>query len=194
MQIIRGKQKTALKVVVYGPEGIGKSTFAAQFPNPLFIDTEGGTKHMDVARTPKPTSWVMLLGLVKECIADPSLCGTLIIDTMDWAELLCSRYVCDKAQKKSIEEFGYGKATLEAVPKDAGCAQNHYRPAVLVRRRYRKHSIQGRADRLCARRSFMHGWLSRRKMVLHHLYSTRRQRRMVPVSQSRRLDKLGAVS
>ena len=78
MQIIRGKQKTALKVVVYGPEGIGKSTFAAQFPNPLFIDTEGGTKHMDVARTPKPTSWVMLLGLVKECIADPSLCGTLI--------------------------------------------------------------------------------------------------------------------
>lgn len=109
MQIIRGKQKTALKVVVYGPEGIGKSTFAAQFPNPLFIDTEGGTKHMDVARTPKPTSWVMLLGLVKECITDPSLCGTLIIDTMDWAELLCSRYVCDKAQKKSIEEFGYGK-------------------------------------------------------------------------------------
>lgn len=56
MQIIRGKQKTALKVVVYGPEGIGKSTFAAQFPNPLFIDIEGGTKHMDVARTPKPTS------------------------------------------------------------------------------------------------------------------------------------------
>ena len=49
MQIIRGKQKTALKVVVYGPEGIGKSTFAAQFPNPLFIDTEGGTKHMDTS-------------------------------------------------------------------------------------------------------------------------------------------------
>ena len=109
MKITRGKQETALKVVVYGPEGIGKSTFAAHFPNPLFIDTEGSTKHMDVARTPKPSSWVMLLGMVKECIADPTLCGTLIIDTMDWAELLCSRYVCDKNQKKSIEEFGYGK-------------------------------------------------------------------------------------
>ena len=119
MQIIRGKQKTALKVVVYGPEGIGKSTFAAQFPNPLFIDTEGGTKHMDVARTPKPTSWVMLLGLVKECIADPSLCGTLIIDTMDWAELLCSRYVCDKNQKKSIEEFGYGNQAILHLRVDA---------------------------------------------------------------------------
>ena len=109
MDIIRGKLPGALKVVVYGPEGIGKSTFASQFPNPLFIDTEGSTRHMDVARTPKPTSWPMLLGLVDEVIRDPSLCRTLVVDTMDWAELMCTQYVCDKYQKKSIEEFGYGK-------------------------------------------------------------------------------------
>lgn len=112
MQIIRGKQDAALKVVVYGPEGIGKSTFAAQFPSPLFIDTEGSTKHMDVARTPKPTSWPLLLELVREIIHDTRLCSTLVIDTMDWADLLCSRYVCDKYQKKSIEEFGYGKGYI----------------------------------------------------------------------------------
>ena len=109
MDIIRGKLPGALKVVVYGPEGIGKSTFASQFPNPLFIDTEGSTRHMDVARTPKPTSWPMLLGLVDEVIRDSSLCRTLVVDTMDWAELMCTQYVCDKYQKKSIEEFGYGK-------------------------------------------------------------------------------------
>ena len=109
MEIIRGKLPGALKVVVYGPEGIGKSTFASQFPGPLFIDTEGSTRHMDVARTPKPTSWPMLLGLVGEVIRDPSLCRTLVVDTMDWAELMCTQYVCDKYQKKSIEEFGYGK-------------------------------------------------------------------------------------
>lgn len=109
MEIIRGRLPGAIKVVIYGPEGIGKSTFASQFPVPLFIDTEGSTRHMDVARTPKPTSWPMLLGLVGEAINDPSLCRTLVIDTMDWAELLCSQYVCDKYQKKSIEEFGYGK-------------------------------------------------------------------------------------
>lgn len=109
MDIIRGKLPGALKVVVYGPEGIGKSTFASQFPCPLFIDTEGSTRHMDVARTPKPTSWPMLLGLVDEVIRDPSLCRTLVVDTMDWAELMCTQYVCDKYQKKSIEEFGYGK-------------------------------------------------------------------------------------
>ena len=109
MEIIRGRLPGAIKVVIYGPEGIGKSTFASQFPVPLFIDTEGSTRHMDVARTPNPTSWPMLLGLVGEVINDPSLCRTLVIDTMDWAELLCSQYVCDKYQKKSIEEFGYGK-------------------------------------------------------------------------------------
>lgn len=109
MDIIRGKLPGARKVVVYGPEGIGKSTFASQFPAPLFIDTEGSTRHMDVARTPKPTSWPMLLGLVGEVIRDPSLCHTLVVDTMDWAELMCTQYVCDKYQKKSIEEFGYGK-------------------------------------------------------------------------------------
>ena len=38
MQITRGKIATALKVVVYGPEGIGKSTFASHFPGAVFID------------------------------------------------------------------------------------------------------------------------------------------------------------
>ena len=60
MKISRGKIDSAQKVVIYGPEGIGKSTFAAQFPEPLFIDTEGSTKNMDVARMDKPTSWTML--------------------------------------------------------------------------------------------------------------------------------------
>ncbi len=57
MQIIRGKIDTAEKVVVYGPEGIGKTTFASKFPNPLFIGTEGSTKQLDVARMPTPQSW-----------------------------------------------------------------------------------------------------------------------------------------
>ena len=56
MKITRGKIASAQKVVIYGPEGIGKSTFAAQFPDPLFIDTEGSTKNMDIARMDKPTS------------------------------------------------------------------------------------------------------------------------------------------
>ena len=44
MNITRGKIKSAQKVVIYGPEGIGKSTFASQFPNPLFIERRAAQK------------------------------------------------------------------------------------------------------------------------------------------------------
>ena len=50
MNITRGKQARAQRVVIYGTEGIGKSTFASQFPNPLFIDTEGSTSNMEIGR------------------------------------------------------------------------------------------------------------------------------------------------
>ena len=109
MQISRGIIQGAQKIVIYGPEGIGKSYFASKFPNPVFIDTEGSTKHMDVARTPKPTSWTMLVEQVKYFKANPTACDTLIIDTVDWAEQLCMADICAKAQKKGIEDFGYGK-------------------------------------------------------------------------------------
>lgn len=109
MQITRGKQPGAQKVVLYGPEGIGKSTFASRFPEPVFIDTEGSTRHLDVARLPKPSSWTMLLDDVKYIRDTPGVCKTLIIDTLDWAEALCTQHVCDTAQKKGVEDFGYGK-------------------------------------------------------------------------------------
>lgn len=108
MEIIKGKQPCAKKVVVYGPEGIGKSTFASKFPDPIFIDTEGSTKDMDVARTPAPSSWTMLMEQVRYIMIN-RICQTLIIDTADWAETLCVNHICNKNQKDSIESFGYGK-------------------------------------------------------------------------------------
>ena len=108
-EISSGINFGAQKVVLYGPEGIGKSSFAAQFPDPLFIDTEGSTRQMDVRRLPRPTSWAMLMQMIAEVAQNPDVCKTLVIDTVDWAERLCSEHVCQSAQKKSIEDFGYGK-------------------------------------------------------------------------------------
>lgn len=107
MNITRGKIKSAKKVVIYGPEGIGKTTFASQFPDPIFIDTEGSTKEFDVARTDKPTSWAMLTQQL-DYIKQNKPCKTLVIDTVDWAEQLCITAVCNAHGKKGIEDFGYG--------------------------------------------------------------------------------------
>ena len=105
--ITSGKQQKAKKVVFYGPEGIGKSTFASKFPDPLFIDTEGSTTELDVKRYPKPTSWEMLLQEVREII-QLKPCRTLVIDTADWAERLCTEHICASHGKKGVEDFGYG--------------------------------------------------------------------------------------
>lgn len=108
MEIIKGVIPCAKKVVIYGPEGIGKSTFASKFPDSVFIDTEGSTNSMDVARLPKASSWQMLLDQVDYVRTHPTMCKTLIIDTMDWAEAMCIQYICDKHRKSGIEDFGYG--------------------------------------------------------------------------------------
>lgn len=108
MNIIRGKQPGAKKVVIYGPEGIGKSTFASRFPSPVFIDTEGSTKDMDVARFEKASSWQMLLDQIEYVRTHPDVCRTLVIDTIDWAEQMCVEAVCARHHKSGIEDFGYG--------------------------------------------------------------------------------------
>lgn len=109
MKIISGKIIKPQKVVIYGPEGIGKSTFAAQFPKPLFIDTEGSTSHLEVDRLSRPTSWQMLKQYIKDLKGDTMGYHTLVIDTADWAERLCEEAVCQSNGKVGIEDFGYGK-------------------------------------------------------------------------------------
>jgi len=109
MQITSGKIPTAKRVVIYGPEGIGKSSLAAAFPNPVFIDVEGSTEDMDVKRLPKPLSWIMLLETVTYARQNPSVGATLVIDTIDWAEALCISHVCATHHWEGIEDPGYGK-------------------------------------------------------------------------------------
>lgn len=109
LNISQGKVKRPLRVVVDGVEGVGKSTFAAQFPDPLFVDLENGTDSMDVKRTQKPETWEELLQLVRAVAANLGVCRTLIVDTGDWAEALCVKYICRKYKTDGLESFGYGK-------------------------------------------------------------------------------------
>ena len=103
-----GKVETAKKVVIYGPEGIGKSTLASKFPDAVFIDTEGSTKELDVARYPTPTSWHDIIIDVEDTVKERP-CHTIVIDTADWAEQLCAKSVCEKLNVGGIEDVGYGK-------------------------------------------------------------------------------------
>lgn len=109
MNISRGKVPCAKRILIYGPEGIGKTTLASQLPDPVFIDTEGSTNHMDVARFDTPSSWQMLLAQVQYVIDHPNVCKTLVIDTADWAEKLEIEDLCKKKGWDGLEGAGWGK-------------------------------------------------------------------------------------
>lgn len=109
MKIVSGKIERAQRVCIYGCEGIGKTTLAAGFPDPLFIDTEGGTAHMDVKRVEPPRDWRELLMIIDEVAKDTEICKTLVLDTADWAEMMAVRKICADYRLQSIESAGYGK-------------------------------------------------------------------------------------
>lgn len=116
IEITEGIIPKAERVVIYGPEGIGKSTFASKFPDPLFIDTEGSTNELNVRRLPKPLTWNHIVEEINYVINEPDCCKTLVIDTVDWCEKICAEYIIAKADAQtpgkkisSIEDFGYGK-------------------------------------------------------------------------------------
>jgi hypothetical protein len=108
LKIIRGIEETPAKVVLYGVEGIGKTTLASQFPNALILDTEGGSKRLDIARV-KCATWPDLMVALREMVVEPAGFKTVVVDSADWAESLCRQYLCDKHGKKSIEDWPYGK-------------------------------------------------------------------------------------
>lgn len=102
------RQAKALKVVVYGPEGIGKTTFANNFPQPVYIDTEGSTNFIDGQKLPDPTSWTMLLEELEYLKSTPGVARTIVIDTMDWAEALAKQHLMAKNNWDAIDASSYG--------------------------------------------------------------------------------------
>jgi hypothetical protein len=122
--VTKGKRKQPHRVLVYGPEGIGKSTFGSGAPNPIFLPVEDGTNHLDVARFPKPETWSHVLGAVRVLIESEHEYKTLVIDTLDAAEPLLWQYMVTRDTTKDssgkpkltdIESYGYGKGYTKAL-------------------------------------------------------------------------------
>jgi hypothetical protein len=115
--VTRGKRVEPLKVALYAPEGLGKSTFGSNAPSPIFLGTEDGTSHLDVARFPTPTSWQDILDAVQTLTEDEHDFRTLVVDTLDWMEPMVWEHVCKSSGVSGIEEVGggFGKGYNAAV-------------------------------------------------------------------------------
>ena len=107
--IRKGPQALPPRIVIYGEHGLGKSTFAAGAPAPIFIQTEDGLASLDVASFPLAARHEDVLEAVGALYNEQHSFETVVLDSLDWCEKLIWSYVARKHDKQSIEDFGYGK-------------------------------------------------------------------------------------
>lgn len=115
--ITSGVVPAPYRLLIHGKDGCGKTTFGAGAPKPVFLGTEDGTGHIDVARFPVPETWDDVLDAVKTLTEDRGGFETLVVDSLDWAEPLLWAHVCRTANVKEIESVGggFGKGYVAAV-------------------------------------------------------------------------------
>lgn len=111
--ITRGKTFGAPRILLYGMEGIGKSTFAANFPDPVFVQTEDGLGNIDCAKFPLAQSAEDAFNQLDALRR--SEFQTVVVDSLDWLERLIWDQVAKDAKVDSIEKLGYGKGYVIAL-------------------------------------------------------------------------------
>lgn len=108
------------RFLIYGVQGIGKTTAAATFAAPIILRTEDGTCAIDVPTFPEVAGSYEDVVAAIQALHGEHQFKTLVLDSLDWLEPLIWRRVCldhkdDKGQPlQSIEALGYGKGYVEA--------------------------------------------------------------------------------
>jgi AAA domain-containing protein len=104
--------------LIFGPNGVGKTQWGSNAPNPVFIDMEAGSEQLKVARLPRPQTLNDFRNLIQGLKNQEHSFKTLVIDPLDYLELLIWRQVCaeDPNNPRSIEQVfgGYGKGYTRA--------------------------------------------------------------------------------
>lgn len=115
LQVVRGRQEVPDRVLIFGVEGVGKSSWGAAAPSPVFIPAEDGTAQLDVARLPKPETWQAVLDAVEQLRAAEHDFRTVVFDTLDALEPLLWAHICKRDSKANIEAYGYSKGYVAAL-------------------------------------------------------------------------------
>jgi len=116
-EIIKGKTQVPPRIMVYGTEGIGKSTFASQAPKPIFIQTEDGLNEIVCEKFPLATSMEDVLTAIAELISEQHDYKTVVIDSLDWLERFIWDRVCRDFGVANIEKAdgGYQRGYTHAL-------------------------------------------------------------------------------
>lgn len=115
--IQRGKTPMPPRLLVYGTEGIGKSTLAADAPKPIFVQTEDGLGEIACEKFPLAATIDDVLAALAELAAEHHDYQTIVLDSLDWTERLIWDAVCAEFRVSSIEKAdgGYQRGYVHAL-------------------------------------------------------------------------------
>ncbi len=113
--IVTGRIAAPMRVLLYGVEGVGKSSFAAGAPSPVFLAAEDGTNELDVARLPLAREWEDVIDAMHLLHVEKHPYKTLVIDTLDWIEPMIWKFICKRDEQADIETYGFGKGYTKAL-------------------------------------------------------------------------------
>jgi hypothetical protein len=97
------------RLVLYGVDGIGKSTFAAGAPSPVWIPTKDGIAPAGMASFDVLTSYPQLLEALRALASGDHTHRTVVLDSLDWIERLIHAHVAFEHGKDNVELIPYGK-------------------------------------------------------------------------------------
>lgn len=100
------------RVLIYGPEGIGKSSFAAQ-AKAIFIQTEDGLNNIEADSFPLAKTFKEVADNIQSLLTEDHKYKVVALDSVDWLERLIMTEVCRLSGKTAIEDLGYGKGWIQ---------------------------------------------------------------------------------
>lgn len=102
------------RIVVYGPHGVGKTTFAVSAPRPIVLRTEDGLATLRVPTFPMASHYSHVIQALSALYGQPHKYETLVLDSLDWLEPLIWAQTAMLLGKDHIEDVGYGKGYVQA--------------------------------------------------------------------------------
>jgi AAA domain len=116
-RVERGRTVKPPRILLYGVEGIGKSTFGSQAPKPIFIQTEDGLDEIGCDKFPLATTYDDVVGALGELRSQQHDYESVVVDSLDWLERLAWDKLCAESGVNSIEKVdgGYAKGYTHAL-------------------------------------------------------------------------------
>lgn len=111
-----GKKMTALKGIIYGDNGAGKTSTLACAKNPIILDMEGNCGHIESEKE-SINSYLELREIIEQLIGQDHDYQSLILDSLDSIETLISTEISCRYSQAQLD-FGKGVAIWKTYVKE----------------------------------------------------------------------------